>query len=134
MRWAVLTFTSRSKLGYPALGGKSPVFIDAENTDIELAAKRALWGRQVNAGQLCVSPDYILVPKAHQDAFVAAVKKAYAQFYPEGALHSSATLTGVHPTARDRLKGLLASAQGELGVGGREGGRMGGLSLVGLGR
>ncbi|KAL1725747.1 Aldehyde/histidinol dehydrogenase [Schizophyllum commune] len=103
------------------LGGKSPVFIDAENTDIELAAKRALWGRQVNAGQLCVSPDYILVPKAHQDAFVAAVKKAYAQFYPEGALHESATLTGVHPTARDRLKGLIASTQGELVVGGREG-------------
>ncbi|KAL1743347.1 Aldehyde/histidinol dehydrogenase [Schizophyllum fasciatum] len=102
------------------LGGKSPVFIDAENTDLELAAKRALWGRQINAGQLCVSPDYILVPRKHQDAFVAAIKKAYDQFYPGGPLQSSSTLTGVHPSARDRLKGLIASTQGEIVAGGKE--------------
>ena len=63
----------------------------------------------------------MLVPKKHQDAFVAAVQKAYAQFYPEGPLHSSATLTGVHPSAHNRLKDLIASTQGELVVGGKAG-------------
>ncbi|KAJ7469987.1 hypothetical protein B0H11DRAFT_2043040, partial [Mycena galericulata] len=35
------------------LGGKSPVFVNTENTDFELAAKRFLWGKQQNAGQVC---------------------------------------------------------------------------------
>lgn len=103
------------------LGSKSPVYVDAENTDIELAAKRLLWGRQVNAGQLCVSPDYILVPREHQDAFVTAIQKAYAQFYPNGALDSTSTLTGVHPSAQGRLKDLIASTKGEVVAGGKEG-------------
>ncbi|TRM59079.1 Aldehyde/histidinol dehydrogenase [Schizophyllum amplum] len=74
------------------LGSKSPVYVDAENTDIELAAKRLLWAAR--STRLCVSPDYILVPREHQDAFVTAIQKAYAQFYPNGALDSTSTLTG----------------------------------------
>lgn len=34
------------------LGGKSPVFIDSDNTDLEIAAGRVLWGRSQNAGQV----------------------------------------------------------------------------------
>ncbi|KAI4524946.1 aldehyde dehydrogenase [Schizophyllum commune Loenen D] len=102
------------------LGGKSPVFVDAENTDIEIAAKRVLWGRQINAGQVCVSPDYILVPRSHQDAFVVAIQKAYKQFYPDGALESSSTLTAVHPSAQERVKGLIARTKGEIVAGGKE--------------
>ncbi|KAL1753083.1 Aldehyde/histidinol dehydrogenase [Schizophyllum commune] len=102
------------------LGGKSPVFIDAENTDIDLAAKRVLWGRQLNAGQICVSPDYVLVPRSNQGAFVAAIQRAYKQFFPDGALASSSTLTAVHPSARERVKGLISSTKGDIVVGGQE--------------
>lgn len=34
------------------LGSKSPVYVDAEHTNLELAAKRILWGKQLNAGQV----------------------------------------------------------------------------------
>lgn len=43
---------------------------------MQLAAKRILWGKFTNAGQTCVAPDYVLVPKAAQDAFVDALKTA----------------------------------------------------------
>jgi len=42
------------------LGGKSPCIVD-ETADIELAAKRIVFGKILNAGQTCVAPDYILV-------------------------------------------------------------------------
>jgi len=60
--------------------GKSPVFIDP-NCDLEIAAKRILWGKVANAGQICVAPDYILVPKDFQDKFVSALQAAYVQCF-----------------------------------------------------
>lgn len=43
------------------LGGKSPVFIDANNTDLEIAARRVLWGKIQNAGQAsCLSTPHPL--------------------------------------------------------------------------
>ena len=61
------------------LGGKSPVIVDP-NVDLKLAAKRLMWGKVVNAGQTCVAPDYILVPKEFQDKFVQALKDVYVVF------------------------------------------------------
>ena len=45
------------------LGGKSPCIVD-ETADIDLAARRIVWGKYLNAGQTCVCPDYVL---AHKD-------------------------------------------------------------------
>jgi aldehyde dehydrogenase (NAD+) len=47
-----------------------------ENCDLEVAARRILWGKVVNAGQTCVGPDYILVPRLFQDKFIEALKDA----------------------------------------------------------
>jgi len=52
------------------------VIVDPE-CDLQTAAKRILWGKIVNAGQTCVAPDYILVPKSFQDRFVEALKTTY---------------------------------------------------------
>ncbi|KAJ7761766.1 Aldehyde/histidinol dehydrogenase [Mycena metata] len=103
------------------LGGKSPVFIDAENTDLELAAKRILWGKQQNAGQLCVAPDYILVPRAHQDATVEAFKKAYKSFWPhpKGSVDPLSEMGAIlNPTHHERLMKLLGRTKGTLVHGG----------------
>jgi aldehyde dehydrogenase (NAD+) len=72
------------------LGGKSPCIID-EDADIELAARRAVWGKFVNAGQTCVAPDYFYVHEKVHDAFLAAVKKDIRAFYydREGKLNDS---------------------------------------------
>lgn len=56
--------------------GKSPVIIDPK-CDLKTAAKRILWGKVVNAGQTCVAPDYILVPKDFQDTLIQALKEVY---------------------------------------------------------
>ena len=42
------------------LGGKNPCIID-ETANLQLAAKRIVWGKFINAGQTCIAPDYILV-------------------------------------------------------------------------
>jgi hypothetical protein len=56
------------------LGGKNPVVIDP-NCDLKTATNRLLWGKTVNAGQICVGPDYALVPRTFQDQFVNALKE-----------------------------------------------------------
>ena len=63
------------------LGGKSPVII-GENADIELTAANVMAGKTMNAGQICLAPDYVFVPENRADDFVAAaqasVKKMFA--------------------------------------------------------
>ena len=41
------------------LGGKSPLYID-DNVNLEIAAKRLIWGKCINLGQTCVAPDYVI--------------------------------------------------------------------------
>lgn len=55
------------------LGGKSPAFVLAD-TDIEMTAKRIVWAKFLNAGQICVAPDYILVEKTIELKLLEALK------------------------------------------------------------
>jgi len=64
------------------LGGKSPVIIDGD-AHIDLAAKRVVWGKYYNAGQICVSPDHVYVHKRIKQQFIDAAKKYIKQFYGE---------------------------------------------------
>ena len=63
------------------LGGKSPAIIH-DDFPIEEAAKRIAFGKGLNAGQVCVSPDYILVPRHKMDQFSDAFSAAIAKHYP----------------------------------------------------
>ncbi len=63
------------------LGGKSPVIVD-RSADIKVAAQRIAYGKLVNAGQTCVAPDYVLVPRAQVDDFVRHFTSAVACMYP----------------------------------------------------
>ncbi|KAK7055353.1 aldehyde dehydrogenase [Favolaschia claudopus] len=104
------------------LGSKSPVYIDPSNTDIDLAAKRILWGKQQNSGQICVAPDYILVPRAQQDAVVAGFKKAYETFWPhpKGALDAKSEFGAIlNPHHHSRLMDLLGRTKGDIVLGGK---------------
>ncbi|KDQ59034.1 hypothetical protein JAAARDRAFT_206020 [Jaapia argillacea MUCL 33604] len=102
------------------LGGKSPVFVDVDNTDIDIAAKRILWGRQLNTGQVCVAPDYVLVPRHGQDKLIAALVKAYESFWPEGPFAKSSDLGNmVNAAHRDRVLELVTRTKGHVVLGGR---------------
>lgn len=51
------------------LGGKSPCIVD-ETANLQISARRIVWGKIINAGQTCVAPDYILVHHTIKDTFV----------------------------------------------------------------
>ena len=100
------------------LGGKSPVIVDS-TADISLAAKRILWGKINNAGQICVAPDYILAESSIVPSLIAAFKEHYDAFFPEGPLASpsySRIVSEIHFT---RLKNLLGSTGGKIVTGGK---------------
>ena len=62
------------------LGGKSPALV-LRDYPIADAALRITHGKSINCAQICVSPDYALVPRESVDAFVAAAKASFAKFY-----------------------------------------------------
>lgn len=62
------------------LGGKSPCIVDKEAC-IDVAAKRIVWGKLLNAGQTCVAPDYILVHHTVKKPLVESMRKYIQQFY-----------------------------------------------------
>ena len=63
------------------LGGKSPAIVSA-SVPLADAAERIAFGKTVNAGQTCVAPDYVLVPRARVEDFVEAYRAAVLRFYP----------------------------------------------------
>ncbi len=54
------------------LGGKSPCIVD-KNIDLDKTAKRIVWGKTLNAGQTCISPDYLLIHKDVKDALIEKI-------------------------------------------------------------
>lgn len=64
------------------LGGKSPTIV-CDDFDVKEAASRILYAKLVNAGQTCLAPDYLFLPSAKRDAFVAAAKEIVAHRYPD---------------------------------------------------
>lgn len=62
------------------LGGKSPCLIE-ESANLDMAAKRCAWGKFLNAGQTCVAPDYVLVPRHLQEEFISKLKNHLQVFY-----------------------------------------------------
>lgn len=62
------------------LGGKSPCIVN-KYANIDLVAKRIVWGKFLNAGQTCVAPDYVLVNEDIKDEFLLACKKHIDEFY-----------------------------------------------------
>lgn len=62
------------------LGGKSPCIVD-ETASLDVAARRIIWGKFMNAGQTCVAPDYLLVHEKVKDALFDQMKKVVNEFY-----------------------------------------------------
>lgn len=65
------------------LGGKSPCFVD-KNVNINLAAKRIVWGKFINAGQTCVAPDYILVDEESKEELIKHLIKHIKEMFSIG--------------------------------------------------
>ncbi len=64
------------------LGGKSPAII-GPGARLEHAVERIMVGKLLNAGQTCIAPDYVLLPRQRMDEFVALAGRAVARMYPQ---------------------------------------------------
>jgi acyl-CoA reductase-like NAD-dependent aldehyde dehydrogenase len=82
------------------LGGKSPAIVD-ETADLDEAAMSIMAGKLLNAGQTCVAPDYVLVPKRRRAEFIDACRKAAARLYPDPSRPDYTAIRGAG--ARERL-------------------------------
>jgi acyl-CoA reductase-like NAD-dependent aldehyde dehydrogenase len=91
------------------LGGKSPVIVD-ENYPIGSAASTVAWAKLYNGGQVCISPDYVLVPRGREKEFAVAAREAARKLYPRvgGNPEYTAILNQRH---YDRIDGYIKEAQ-----------------------
>ncbi|AKV04634.1 Aldehyde dehydrogenase [Labilithrix luteola] len=91
------------------LGGKSPAIV-GDGYAIAQAAQKVMFGKCLNAGQTCVAPDYVLLPKGRADAFVEECKKAFAEMYP--LIGSNPDYTAIiNDRHYDRLQSYLEDAR-----------------------
>ena len=91
------------------LGGKSPAIV-SRSADLAAAALRIVHGKVFNTGQVCVSPDYALVPRELEGAFVAAARAAFARLAPRPSIDPDYTSI-VSDRHAERLQGLLDDAR-----------------------
>lgn len=93
------------------LGGKSPCII-SNDCDLETAALRIAHGKLLNAGQTCIAPDYLLLPRGQEQAFEQAFRKAVAQLFPtlSGNPDYAAIINQKH---FNRLRNLAQQAEAE---------------------
>jgi aldehyde dehydrogenase (NAD+) len=100
------------------LGGKNPVIV-CEDADLDLAAKRCVWGRMMNAGQQCISPDYVLCEKAAVDKFLERSKYWVKELYGQNPKENGNFGRIVGQRQMERLIGLMDTHGGEVICGGK---------------
>lgn len=92
------------------LGGKSPAIVH-KDADIKTAARRIAWGKFMNAGQICIAPDFVLVHHEVKEDLVQQLKKAIIKYYgksPKKAEDYGRIITRNH---FERLTNLLTNAK-----------------------
>ncbi len=88
------------------LGGKSPAIVHSD-ANIEIAAKRIWWGKTMNAGQICVAPDFALVHHSIKDQFVEMSRKVLSQFFSNDYITGENYTQIINDEHFDRLENLL---------------------------
>jgi len=99
------------------LGGRNPAFI-TKNANLKVAAKRLLWGKTLNAGQVCLSQNYVLIDKDLVPNFIEFLKEAYKESFPNGAKASPDLGRIVNQRHFQRLKKMLDETKGKIVMGG----------------
>jgi coniferyl-aldehyde dehydrogenase len=91
------------------LGGKSPVIV-SRSAKLEDCATKIMAGKLMNAGQICLAPDYVFVPEEKRDEFVGALEAAFGKMFSD--LESNPDYTSiVNQSHSDRLEGLVEDAR-----------------------
>ena len=107
------------------LGGKNPVFV-TPTADLSLAAKQCVWGRNVNCGQQCISPEYVLCHRSVLEEFTNQVRRWTRELIPDpfadgamgrlvGGNKQQGGVSGVATVGRDAM-GRVAALLGKIGT------------------
>lgn len=99
------------------LGGINPAIV-TKTANPKLVARRMLWGKTLNAGQVCTSHNYLLADRAILPAIVEEFKKAYDEFYPKGAKASPDYSRIINQGHFNRLKSMIDNSKGKILLGG----------------
>lgn len=99
------------------LGGRNPAIV-TKNADPRLAARRLLWGKLHNAGQVCISQNYIMVDREILPLFIEQMKIAMKEFYPNGTKNSLDFARIVNQRHYLRIKKMLDGTRGKILMGG----------------
>lgn len=91
------------------LGGKSPTIL-GRSANVERASERIAMGKMLNAGQICLAPDYMIVPQELEERAISAVSNAVSAMYPT-LLNNDDYTSVVNAKHRDRIQGLIDDAK-----------------------
>ncbi len=91
------------------LGGKSPVLV-GQDANLALAAKRTVFGKVFNAGQVCLAPDYVLVHERQREAFIEQIQNEIRRSLPDGAM-SEDFVAVINQRQSDRIHAYLQEAR-----------------------
>ena len=91
------------------LGGKSPVVV-GKNAKIKDTAQRVMQGKTMNAGQICLAPDYALVPEEKVEEFVKASVEVTSEMYPNMKDNDDFTSI-INQRHFDRIQGYIEDAK-----------------------
>ncbi len=91
------------------LGGKSPVLVGT-GANLKSAASRIVFGKVFNAGQVCLAPDYVLVPRDKRDELVACIQDEIRRALPAGA-QSDDYVAVINTRQSHRIQGYIDEAR-----------------------
>ena len=88
------------------LGGKSPVVVE-KDAIIPVAARRIIWGKLINAGQTCITPDYLFVNESIKDELVQQMKLEIIKMYGDKPTENSDYPKIISEKAFDRITSYI---------------------------
>jgi len=91
------------------LGGKSPVVV-GRSVDMQKTVDAIMMGKMLNAGQICLAPDYVFVPKERVEEFVESTERSVRKMYPT-LLDNPDYTSVINQRHFDRLNGYLDEAR-----------------------
>ncbi|PEZ01620.1 aldehyde dehydrogenase family protein [Bacillus sp. AFS018417] len=96
------------------LGGKSPCIVH-KDAKLDVAARRIVWGKFLNAGQTCVAPDYVYVHSSIKEQFIEEMRKAVREQYGEQPLQNEKYVRIVSQRHFERLCSFLEDGKAVIG-------------------
>lgn len=92
------------------LGGKSPVVV-GRSADMQKTTDAIMTGKMLNAGQICLAPDYVFVPQERLEEFVSASERSVSRMYPT-LLDNPDYTSVINERHYERLIGYLDEVRG----------------------